>query len=199
MSPALQVDSLLLGQQGSPETEILLGKSEWLANLVRWQFKQTQSSVLYLPQALLSKFSLVQENVSSAKTPCYSTVPCVHLQHAFWKKERQSKSAWQHACTFFFFFFLASGPEYVKTWKKAVGQRLMKSGQEVILEVTERMHRGTGDMTTGVPSRAWHSPQIMSAFFLFFNMNHLKTLFWICYNIASTFCFGVLALKNMGS
>ena len=35
MSPALHVDSLLLGHQGSPETEILLGKSEWLANLVR--------------------------------------------------------------------------------------------------------------------------------------------------------------------
>ena len=74
------------------------------------------------------------------------------------------------------FFFLASGPEYVKTWKKAVVQRLKKSRQEVILEVTERMLRGTGDMTTGVPSRAWHSPQIMAAYF-FFNRNHLKTLF----------------------
>ena len=102
----------------------------------------------------------------------------IALSHAYTcntlsEKRKGSKSAWQHACT----FFLASGPEYVKTWKKAVGQRLMKSGQEVILEVTERMHRGTGDMTTGVPSRAWHSPQIMSAFFPFFNMNHLKTLF----------------------
>ena len=35
MSRALQVDSLPLGHQGSPETKILLGKSEWLANLVR--------------------------------------------------------------------------------------------------------------------------------------------------------------------
>ena len=76
----------------------------------------------------------------------------------------------------YLFFFLASGPEYVKTWKKAVVQRLKKSRQEVILEVTERMLRGTGDMTTGVPSRAWHSPQIMAAYF-FFNRNHLKTLF----------------------
>ena len=33
--------------------------------------------------------------------------------------------------------FLASGPEYVKVWKRATGQRLMKSRQEVILEVNE--------------------------------------------------------------
>ena len=54
----------------------------------------------------------------------------------------------------------------------------MKSRQEVILEVIKGMHRGIGDMTTGVPSRAWHSPEIMAAFFFFFfNVNHLKALF----------------------
>ena len=34
---------------------------------------------------------------------------------------------------------------------------------------------------------------------IFLNVDHLKTLYWICYNTASVLCFGVLAMKHVGT
>ena len=42
------------------------------------------------------------------------------------------------------------------------------------------------------------SPSFFLRFF-FFNVDHFKILYWICYNIASVVCFGFLALRHMGS
>ena len=39
----------------------------------------------------------------------------------------------------------------------------------------------------------------LKPFFFFFDVGHFKSLDYICYNIAYVLCFGVLAVKHMGS
>ena len=40
---------------------------------------------------------------------------------------------------------------------------------------------------------------LLGLFVFFSNMNHLKTLNWMCYNILFLFCYGFLAARHVGS
>ena len=62
---------------------------------------------------------------------------------------------------------------------------------------------------TQMPNFAVVNPQISAVkslhlfikpvFFFFFNVSHFKSLYWICYNIVSVVCSGLLATRHMGS
>ena len=112
----------------------------------------------------------MRENISSAKTPCGATVREHTLEHAFWKlRQKQGKGL---AGNMHVPFILASGPEYGKAWEKAMGQRMMKSRQEVILEVTEPIEAQEMCRPESLPGHGTHPsqwsthlpPSLLSAF-----------------------------------
>lgn len=77
---------------------------------------------------------MVEENVSSVKTPCCAIVQ----EHTFGSTlpgslVRSRAKLWLATCKYL--YFLASDLVYDKIWTK--GQRFMKSRQEVILKVIE--------------------------------------------------------------
>ena len=45
----------------------------------------------------------------------------------------------------------------------------------------------------------WESRYFSVFLKIFFNVDHFKSRYWICYNIASVVCFGFLALRHVGS
>ena len=60
------------------------------------------------------------------------------------------------------------------------------------------------DWVTELNRMTRNSSGVLKSFFFFlikisFDMDHLKSLYWICYNIASVPCFGFLAVRDEGS
>ena len=61
------------------------------------------------------------------------------------------------------------------------------------------LERGGGSRGEG--ERGGGNPCLVGSFrfFFFFNVDHFKSLYWICYNIASVLCFVSLAMRHVGS
>ena len=71
--------------------------------------------------------------------------------------------------------------------------------------LSPRTHFGKHHFLNIVPPRHWfsgtcfHDVVTFSSFKIIFDVDHFLSLYWICYNIVSVFCFGFPAMRHVAS